>query len=80
MFLGDRVRKFVYFERVAKRKLLQLNAASCLYSLNAPPGNQLKALKGDLRGSYSIRINDQWRLRFRFKDGDAYDVEIVDYH
>lgn len=79
-FRGNRVRQFVNFERLAKRKLLQLNAANCLDSLNVPLGNRLKALKGDRSGSYSIRINDQWRICFRFEDGDAYDVEIVDYH
>ena len=79
-FRGNRVRQFVNFERLAKRKLLQLNAANCLDSLNVPPGNRLKALKGDRSGSYSIRIYDQWRICFRFEDGNAYDVEIVDYH
>ena len=79
-FRGNLVRRFVNFERPARRRLLQLNAAGSLDSLNAPPGNQLKALKGDRSGSYSIRINDQWRICFRFEDGDAYDVEIVDYH
>ena len=79
-FRGNRVRRFADFERPAKRRPSQLNAAGCLDSLNAPPGNQLKALKGNRSGSYSIRINDQWRICFRFEDGDAYDVEIVDYH
>ena len=72
---GYRVRRFVGFERVA-----QLEAAATLDFLRAPPGNRLEALRGDRRGSYSIRINDQWRLCFRFADGDAYDAEIVDYH
>ena len=77
---GYRVRRFVSFERVAQRKLAQLDAATPLDFLRAPPGNRLEALRGDRRGFYSIRINDQWRLCFRFVAGDAYDVEIVDYH
>lgn len=77
---GYRVRRFVDFERVARRKLAQLNAAATLDFLRAPPGNRLEALRGDRKGSYSIRINDKWRLCFRFVNGDAYDVEIVDYH
>ena len=66
--------------RVAQRKLAQLDAAATLDFLRVPPGNRLEALRGDRSGSYSIRINDQWRLCFRFADGDAYDVEIVDCH
>lgn len=77
---GFRVRRFVSVERVAQRKLAQLDAAATLNFLAVPPGNRLEALKGDRRGWYSIRINKQWRLCFRFADGDAYDVEIVDYH
>ena len=77
---GYRAPRFVAFERVAQRKLAQLDAAATLEFLRAPPGNRLEALRGDRRGSYSIRINDQWRLCFRFVDGDAYDAEIVDYH
>lgn len=77
---GYRVRRFVAIERVAQRKLAQLDAAASLDFLRVPPGNRLKALKGDRAGSYSIRINDQWRLCFRYDRGDAYDAEIVDYH
>ena len=77
---GYRVRRFVGFERVAQRKLAQLDAAVTLDFMRAPPGNRLEALQGDRQGSYSIRINNRWRLCFRFVDGDAYDVEIVDYH
>lgn len=77
---GYRVRRFVAIERVAQRKLAQLDAAATLDFLRVPPGNRLEALRGDRRGTYSIRINDQWRLCFRFADGDAWDVEIVDYH
>lgn len=77
---GYRVRRFQPFERVAQRKLAQLDAAATLDFLRVPPGNRLKALKGDRQGSYSIRINDQWRLCFRFEAGNAYEAEIVDYH
>lgn len=64
----------------AVRKLDLLNAAKELGDLRAPPGNRLEALKGDLRGKHSIRVNDQWRIVFRWESGDARDVEIVDYH
>lgn len=77
---GFRVKRFVAFERVAQRKLAQLDAATTLDFLRVPPRNRLKALKGGRKGQYSIRINDQWRICFRFRDGDAFDVEIVDYH
>jgi toxin HigB-1 len=66
--------------RVTLRKLLQLNAAVELDFLRIPPGNRLEALKGNRAGQHSIRINDQWRICFKWRDGDAYDVEIVDYH
>jgi proteic killer suppression protein len=65
---------------IAMRKLLHLAAAVDLNDLTVPPGNRLEALKGDLRGLYSIRINDQWRLVFRWQAGNAYDVRITDYH
>ena len=77
---GYRVRRFVAVERVAQRKLAQLDAAATLGFLKVPPGNRLEALAGDRQGQYSIRINDQWRLCFKFDKGNAYDVEIVDYH
>ena len=77
---GYRVPRFVAIERVAQRKLAQLDAAATLDFLRVPPGNRLEALKGDCEGSYSIRINAQWRLCFRFVEGNAYDAEIVDYH
>lgn len=67
-------------QRVALRKLLMLHRSRTLKDLEAPPGNRLEALWGDRRDQYSIRINRQWRLCFRWVDGDAYDVEIVDYH
>ena len=66
--------------KVATRKLDMVNAAHELQDLRVPPGNRLEALKGSLRGKHSIRINDQWRIVFRWKDGDAHDVEIDDYH
>ena len=77
---GYRVLRFVAIERVAQRKLAQLDAAATLDFLRAPPGNRLEALKGDRVGTHSIRINAQWRLCFRFVEGNAYDAEIVDYH
>jgi proteic killer suppression protein len=66
--------------RVMLRKLLQLDAAERLDDLRIPPGNRLEALKKDRKGQHSIRVNDQWRVCFRWDDGDAYEVEIVDYH
>lgn len=64
----------------AVRKLDMLNAAMELRDLRAPPGNRLEALRGDLAGNHSIRVNDQWRIVFRWESGDAHDVKIVDYH
>lgn len=66
--------------RTAHRKLMQLHNARTLDDLRAPPGNRLEALAGDRQGQHSIRINDQWRICFRWTNGDAWDVEIVDYH
>jgi proteic killer suppression protein len=66
--------------RVAKRKLQYLNAAGKLHDLAVPPGNRLEALKGDLKGLHSIRINDQWRVVFRWAAGGPVEVKIVDYH
>jgi proteic killer suppression protein len=65
---------------VARRKLVQLNNAAALSDLAVPPGNRLEQLKGDLRGKYSIRINDQWRIVFRWSQSGPEEVEIVDYH
>jgi proteic killer suppression protein len=62
------------------RKLVALDAADALEDLRVPPGNRLEKLKGRRSGQYSIRINDQWRVCFGWKDGNAHDVEIVDYH
>lgn len=67
-------------QRIAARKLEMLAAAGELKSLRIPPSNRLEKLKGDRSGQYSIRINNQWRICFIWKSGDAYDVEIVDYH
>jgi proteic killer suppression protein len=64
----------------AARKLEYVDLATRLDDLKAPPGNRLHALSGDRQGQYSISINDQWRICFRFEDGDAYDVEVCDYH
>jgi len=67
-------------QRIARKKLLILDAAPELNDLRIPPGNRLEALKRDRKGQHSIRINDQWRICFKWSDGDAYDVEITDYH
>jgi proteic killer suppression protein len=67
-------------QRVALRKLVMIDAATVLEDLRIPPANRLEKLKGDRDGQWSIRINDQWRVCFRWRDGNAYDVEIVDYH
>lgn len=67
-------------QSVARRKLRMLANASVLDDLRIPPANRLEALKGQRKGQHSIRINDQWRVCFRWIDGDAHDVEIVDYH
>ena len=66
--------------RVARRKLIMVDSAEILDALNSPPGNRLEALKGDLKGKHSMRINDQWRIVFRWTDAGPEDVEIVDYH
>jgi toxin HigB-1 len=74
------VARFRVFERAARRKLALLDSAVKLEEMRTPPGNRLEALAGDRRGQYSIRINQQWRICFIWKDGDAYAVEVVDYH
>ncbi len=76
----EHVRRFQGFVRIAQRKLAQIHAATQLRDLAAPPENRLEALRGDRKGQHTIRINDQWRICFLWKDGDAYEVEIVDYH
>jgi proteic killer suppression protein len=75
-----RVGRFVNIERVALRKLAMIEAAARLEDLRVPPGNRLEALKGDRAGQHSIRINDQYRICFVWKEDGAHDVEIVDYH
>ena len=80
LFSGKRVARFANFRAVAERKLQMLHRATRLDDLRSPPNNRLEALKGDRAGTFSIRINDQWRLCFRFEGGHAFDVEIVDYH
>lgn len=80
LFKSFSVRRFKNIERVARRKLLMLHAANVLDSLKVPPGNHLEALSKNRRGQHSIRINDQWRVCFRWTDSGVLDVEIVDYH
>ena len=80
LFAGQRVARWVNFRGVAERKLQMIHRATRLDDLRVPPNNQLEALKRDRRGQHSIRINDQWRVCFRFEGGNAFDVEIVDYH
>jgi proteic killer suppression protein len=77
---GIRVKKFEAIERAAQIRLLGLRAAGRLADLAVPPGNRLEALKGDRAGQHSVRINDQYRICFRWKKGAAHDVEITDYH
>ena len=77
---GESVRRFQSFERVAYRKIKYLMAAGALDDLRVPPANRLEALHGDREGQYSIRINDQWRICFVWRNNAAWDVEIVDYH
>lgn len=80
LFTGRRVPRFANIEAVTMRKLAMLNRATRIEDLRIPPGNRLEALSGNRIGTWSIRINNQWRLCFRFEAGHALDVEIVDYH
>ncbi len=80
LFSRRRVRRFQSFEQDAREKLLLLHAATNVNDLRVPPGNRLEKLKGDRAGQWSIRINRQWRICFTWRDGNAYEVEIVDYH
>ena len=81
LFRREPVRKFPpSIRRVALRKLLMVDAAAAIEDLRVPPGNRLEKLLGDRKGQYSIRINDQWRICFHWEGGNAYDVEITDYH
>ena len=78
---GQPSRKFpAEMQHVARRKLRMLNNAQTLNDLKAPPGNRLELLKGNRKGQHSIRINQQWRICFKWRDNDAFEVEIVDYH
>lgn len=77
---GVRVRRFSSIEAIARRKLRQLEIAGRIGDLKVPPGNRLERLRGDRIGQLSIRINDQWRICFRWTEAGAEDVEIVDYH
>ena len=81
IFRAELARRFpATIQRGARRKLLALHAATELRHMAVPPGNRLEALKGGRKGQHSVRINDQWRICFRWEDGNAYEVEIVDYH
>lgn len=81
LFERESVRRFpADLRRFMLRKLVALDAAEVLDDLRVPPGNRLEKLRGDRQGQYSIRVNDQWRVCFRWEGADAHDVEIVDYH
>ena len=80
LFAGKSSPRFINIKTVAERKLQMLHRAVSIEDLRVPPQNRLEKLKGKRKGTWSIRINDQWRLCFRFEDGHAFDVEIVDYH
>ncbi len=77
---GERVKSFQAFERQAQRRMHILNEATCIEDLMGLPSNRFQNLGGDRTGQSSIRINDKWRICFIFKNGDAYNVEITDYH
>ena len=81
LFARERVKGLsAEIQRAALRKLLIIDAAASIDDLRVPPGNRLEALRGDLRGFHSIRVNDQWRIVFRWSEGHASDVRIIDYH
>ena len=80
LFAGESVREFSGIRNMAERKLVMLDSATDLKDLLAPPGNRLEKLKGDRTGQHSIRINDQWRICFRWMTDGPHDVEITDYH
>lgn len=77
---GQRVKEFHPFERQAQRRVAVLNEATCIEDLRRRPSNRFEALSGGRKGRYSIRINRKWRICSAFTEGDAYDVEIIDYH
>jgi proteic killer suppression protein len=80
LFNDQRVSRFQAFERQARKRLMVLHAAPSLGSLMLNPGNQFHSLSGKRKGQYAISINKQWRVCFKWQDGNAYDVEIIDYH
>ncbi|MFZ3191712.1 MAG: type II toxin-antitoxin system RelE/ParE family toxin [Moraxellaceae bacterium] len=80
LFTTGKTRKWSAIQRVAERKLAQLDAAVSIEFLRSPPGNHLEKLSGNREGQHSIRINDQWRICFVWQNDGAYNVEIVDYH
>jgi toxin HigB-1 len=80
LFNDERVRQWQAIENIARRKLNMVHAAARLEDLRVPPGNRLEKLGGDRKHQHSIRVNDQYRVCFEWREGDAYDVEIVDYH
>jgi proteic killer suppression protein len=81
LFARERVRRYpAELQKFMLRKLLVVDAAEQVQDLRAPPGNRLEKLSGHRAGQHSIRVNDQWRICFRWHDGNAYDVELVDYH
>lgn len=80
LFAGETVKEFSGFRKAAERKMVMLDSASQLQDLLAPPANRLEKMKGDRTGQHSIRINDQWRICFVWKDDGPYAVEITDYH
>ena len=81
VFQRVRIRKLeIKLQKIAQRKLVMIDAAEAIIDLREPPGNRLEKLSGNRKGQYSIRINDQWRVCFVWRNGHAYDVQIVDYH
>ena len=81
VFQRVRIRKLeTKLQKIAQRKLVMIDAAEAIIDLKEPPGNRLEKLSGDRKGQYSIRINDQWRVCFVWRNSNAYDVQIVDYH
>jgi proteic killer suppression protein len=80
LFFDGKTKAFAAINKVARMRLLSLDIAASLSDLKLPPGNQLEALKGNRKGQYSIRINKQWRICFKWHSNDAYEVEIIDYH
>jgi proteic killer suppression protein len=80
IFDGKRSRRYAVLQRVMERKLRMLNRARTVDDLREPPGNRLERLRGDRAGQYSIRVNDQFRVCFEWRDDNAYEVQIVDYH